>query len=160
MKVRLNSYSGFSDEEFRKLSRAINILESLVCLPEFRTEILAREYRYTKLTPIQIWNKLQEAMEVGTSELDSEIDIDITIYNSGWFGRRTVGYTYGYTLKTWINRKFFLFLSDEKIAGNLLHEWSHNLGFGHPFKSTKDRNLSVPYQMNSIIDKLYKAHYL
>ena len=156
MRINILNTKGFSERELKKLSQATCVLQKIVSSPRFKEEILSREYKYTNLTPLQIWETIEKGIEIGTTEADNEIDIDITIYNSGWFGRRTVGYTYGYTLKTWINRRFFSIFSDESIAGNLLHEWLHNLGFGHPFKSTSDRHLSVPYQMNSIVKKLYK----
>lgn len=38
-------------------------------------------------------------------------------------------------------------------ASNAVHEWSHVLGYGHPFKRTSWRGRTVPYSINNAFEK-------
>lgn len=94
--------------------------------------------------------------EVLLPEKDFEIDVDLTIYKSSWFSRGIMGYTFPSVMKTWMNRRFLSSdsagLSD--VAGNIVHEWCHNLGFNHSHKSLEQRKYSVPYAVGNIIKEL------
>ena len=56
--------------------------------------------------------------------------------------------------RVWTNDKFFTTNSLGKVAGNIVHEWTHKLGFEHDFNSTARRNYSVPYAVGNIIQEL------
>ena len=89
--------------------------------------------------------------ETLSPEEDEEIDIDITLYYSN---NSTVGYTYPNTNRIWVNDKFFAVNSLGKVAANVLHEWTHKIGFDHDFKRTTRRNFSIPYGVGTIIEKM------
>lgn len=62
-------------------------------------------------------------------ESDGDLDLHLTMYHN-W--GRAIGYTYPSTWFTWINRKFFKRFDKFQIAGNIFHEYLHNLGLKHP----------------------------
>lgn len=75
---------------------------------------------------------------------DGDLDVYVTFYYS-W--RSVVGYTTPRTWFTWINRKFFNKFDDADIAGNIAHEYLHNLGFDHP---NADRD-SLVYKFGNLV---------
>ena len=83
-------------------------------------------------------------------EADQDIDVYLTIYYSF---KSTVGYTYPSTWWTWINRKFFSSFDESEVAGNVVHEYMHNLGYDH--NTAKDHN-SVPYATGYLVRDLIK----
>jgi hypothetical protein len=150
-------YEYFSAREVLKLNDSIEVLNKLLNSPEFKERVLSSKFTYTNETPLQIYNTLMAGDEIinGKRTVANGIwEIDIRIYTSSWFQRSVVGYTYSYTLTTWINRRFFSWFTDYEAASNIAHEHCHKLGYGHPFKRTKDRIFSVPYQIGTIIDEM------
>lgn len=75
---------------------------------------------------------------------DGDLDLHLTMYYSF---RNVVGYTYPSTWFTWINRKFFAKFKSGDIAGNIFHEYMHNMGMDHPNVDKK----SVVYQVGYIV---------
>jgi hypothetical protein len=43
-----------------------------------------------------------------------------------------------------------------EVAGNVFHEWTHKLGFGHDSRYSVSRNSSVPYALGYIMEELGK----
>lgn len=158
LKVKINNFTDFSEREKAKLFKATEFLEVIVNSSEFKEKFINHTYNGKKtfvqnegLSNEQIFEKIMAGAEVLLPEVDNEIDVDITIYNAGFTGRNVVGFTYPNVVKTWINRKFFSFYSDEEVAANIFHEWLHKLGFGHDYNRTARRNFSVPYAGGNIV---------
>lgn len=91
---------------------------------------------------------------------DGDIDVDATLFYKRWSS--AIGYTYPSTFKTWLNTKFWT--GSEKdivsmIAGNIAHEYMHNLGFGHAYDWNSSREFTVPYAIGTIINQIVKGEF-
>lgn len=75
---------------------------------------------------------------------DHAIDIDVTLYNKPW--SRVIGYSNG-TGRTWVNKKYLDIMTPNELAGHILHEYLHNVGFTH----YKEHLTSVPYQLGKLL---------
>ena len=82
-------------------------------------------------------------------EKDEDIDIRVTYYYKRWSS--AIGYTYPTTYATWINGKYFNQFAPSSIAGNIGHEYCHNLGFSHSFSNNPTRRYTVPYAVGYIV---------
>lgn len=91
------------------------------------------------------------AGETGVGEIHHDV-IDIAFCT--W--RSAIGFTSPGT--EWITtyRCKYNRLSDASLAGHLVHEWLHKLGFGHDFRRTPTRPYSVPYAIGSIVEELLR----
>ncbi len=99
----------------------------------------------------EIYNSIMEGAETLFPEVDEEMDLDITLY---YRNNSTVGYTYPDTTRIWVNSKFFNTYSLGQVAANVVHEWTHKLGYDHSRGSTPQRPFSVPYGVGTIIKEL------
>ena len=59
--------------------------------------------------------------------------------------------------KKWmyVNTKFYDCRSNKKVGSNIVHEYTHTLGFRHDRRRTKRRPHSVSYLMNRIFEECY-----
>jgi hypothetical protein len=68
-----------------------------------------------------------------------------------------IGYTNQNTLTIFINRVIYQKTEVYKIAMNLVHEWTHKMGYDHDFKATARRPASVPYAVGYMVRDMGKA---
>lgn len=147
---------GFTLKESEKLERCRINLE-LICNSElFRQEFLKADFSgetsdWKNKTNQEIFEHFMSGEETLQPGKDCEANIDLTIFNPKPF-QNVIGYTYPDTMRQWINRKSFNFLSDSQVQGNIVHEWGHKLGFDHDYKVTKRRPFSICYQLNKIVE--------
>lgn len=141
-----------------KMLEAIERLKVVVNSTEFRQRV--EDYVYNGryqfvdnlgLTNEQIYFRIMDGAETLNNIVDNKMDIDITLYYSN---NGTVGYTYPNTTRTWVNDKFLNANTLGQVAANVVHEWTHKIGFGHDFNSTASRPYSVPYGVGSIVREL------
>jgi len=153
LKVKINNATNFTAVELVKLKTAAAILEKVVNSVEFKDRILSRQpfANNEGLTNQQIYDLIQTGKEILSPEEDHEIDVDITMY---WKWGSVIGYTYPNTLKTWINRRFYKQFDAVGIAGNIMHEYLHKMGFDHDFYNTAKRPNSVPYAVGYLVEEL------
>ncbi len=149
---------GFDEEQTEKMQDALERLNYAVNSLDFETMVKAHTYNEEEtyvdnlgLTNSEIFEVIMEAAEELQPEVDHEIDLVVNLYYSN---NSTVGYTYVNVNEIWINQKFFDLNSQAQIAGNILHEWTHKLGFEHDYYSTTSRNYSVPYGVGTIIEEI------
>lgn len=149
----------FTPKESTRLEEARGICETICNSELFKEKFLAADFhgetsQWKHNTNEQIFDHFMAGAEVLQPEIDSEADIDLTIFNpKPWSS--VVGYTYSNTARQWINRKFFWSLKLYQVAGNIVHEWGHKLGFGHDYKRTARRPFSICYQLNRIIKECF-----
>lgn len=156
--------TNFTASQEEKMREALKRLKIVVNSEQFRERVLAHTYNGSNqfvnnngLSNEEIYIRIMEGAETlsrdgdGGNVVDSEMDIDIKLYYSS---RSTVGYTYPNVLQIWVNRKYFIPNSLGAVAANVIHEWTHKLGFGHDSKRTSRRPYSVPYGVGTIMKDL------
>lgn len=148
----------FNTEQYARMMDALNQLRIVINSKQFKERILNHQYQNKKtfvdnneLSNLEIYETIMLGAETLNPVPNQEIDINITLY---YANNSTVGYTYPDTDKIWVNNKFFASYSLSKIAANIVHEWTHKLGFTHDFRRTQRRNFSVPYGVGTIVQEL------
>ncbi len=150
----------FDPKDSQKVDLAIEIIKKVIRTKEFKNRVLNFTYNGQKsfvenngLTNEQVYQKLLEGSEVLDPGSDHEMDLELELYYSR---RSTVGYTYENTIKIWINTKYFDVYTPAEVAGNIFHEWTHKLGFGHASRYSASRASSVPYALGYLVEELGK----
>lgn len=164
MRVVFNDTKGFKPKELEKLESARKLLEEVLSHEAYGPAVLNADFHgetsaWKNQTNREILNHIRSGKEVLLPVVDNEVDISVTIFNPNFRTRNVVGYTYRNVVMQWINRRMFSFYSVEKIAGNLMHEWLHKMGFDHDFRATARRPYSVCYQHNHIVKEIAKRIY-
>jgi len=167
LKVDLHGVKNFTEEEEKKFLNAMKLLEITLNSEEFKEEVLSYSYyKYVKVgwfkkkkvlvegfksnngkTNQQIYDTIMSGKDKFNKEEDEDIDIFITMF---YKNNSSLGYTYKNTFKTWINRKFYSNFKESNIVGNVSHESTHNMGFGHDSRSNSTRKHTVPYAIGYI----------
>lgn len=102
-----------------------------------------------------IYDLIMSGWDQFHQDADGDMDVDTTIFFKRW--SNAYGYTYPGTHKTWINSKFWVGTDEQiiaRIAGNVVHEYMHNLGFGHDYNWNPIRDFTVPYGVGNIVYNL------
>lgn len=118
---------------------------------ELITKTVTRQKLYSLI--MSGWDKFNQVE-------DGDIDLDATIFYNRWSS--AIGYTYKNTFKTWLNTKFWTGSEQDivaMIAGNIMHEYMHNLGFSHAFEWNSTREFTVPYAIGRIVNRIVKGSY-
>lgn len=148
----------FAPEKEQKMQDALERIRLVINSKEFKQRVLDHEYNGVKtfydnggMNNEEVYNAIMAGNEVLVPGDDEEMDLNVTLYfkNNG-----TVGYTYPNKNQIWVNDKFFANFTLGKVAANVVHEWTHKLGFEHDFNRTTQRNFSVPYGVGTIIQEL------
>jgi hypothetical protein len=143
-----------------KVRKAISLIKTVIASQEFKDRVINFTYGGTKkyvdnggLSNEQIYQKLVDGSEDLRPGIDHQMDLDLELYYSS---RSTVGYTYPSGLRIWMNTKFFDKYTPSEVAGNVFHEWTHKLGFGHASSYSVSRDSSVPYAIGYLMKELGK----
>jgi hypothetical protein len=151
VKFEIHELKDFSNLEKEKFHKAMSKCEVILNSEKFKNELLNLKLEQTEgKTNLQIYDEIMLGADKLNKEADQDVDVYLTIYYSF---KSTVGYTYPSTWRTWINRKFFSKFDEGEIAGNVMHEYMHKLGYGH--RTAKDHN-SVPYAVGYLVRDLIK----
>ena len=152
--------NGTSSQE-AKIQSAEEIIKKIVASDKFRDAVLNFTYNGKKsfvdnggYSNAQIYQKLLDGAETLQPAKNNAMDIEVEIYTNNWTS--TVGYTTPSTKRIFVNTKFFNTYNAGEVAHNLVHEWTHKLGFDHASNWSTSRDYSVPYGIGSIILKLAK----
>lgn len=148
---------GFTGESLDKMEDAMAVLEKIVNSQEFKDRVInftnsagERSFRSNNnLTNEQIYDKFMEGRETLQQNTPGEMNFYLKLYNKPW--SKVIGWTSGDINTIHINYKFFKNFRLADVAGNLAHEWTHKLGFGH--KSAKEHD-SAPYGIGYIVREL------
>jgi len=148
----------FSETQTEKMNQAVARIKIVINSVDFKDRVLAHTFNGERkfhnndgMTNEEIYEHIMIGAETLLPEEDREIDVDVTMY---YKNNSTVGYTYANTKRTWVNSKFFNKYTYAEVAKNVVHEWTHKLGFGHASNRTSSRPYSVPYAVGSIIEDL------
>lgn len=150
-----------TETEGKKLSKVFQEFYVIINSDLFRQKILDIKYKHGECS---MWNKatneeIYKHIMRGNVESEHQIDLLLEFYYS-W--RNVVGYTYPNSEKIYLNRKYFGSTDDRakyhhrKMAGsNLIHEYSHKIGFDHDFRNTARRKYSLSYLLNDIYEECW-----
>lgn len=145
---------GFTSAEKKKFEKSLELAQSCINFPLFRTRVVNSRFTEANgLSSGEIYESFMSGRNKFYKDFDRDIEVYITMYNAP--KKRTIGYTYPSTIKTWINRKYFRKFTYAQVAGNVIHEYCHNLGFSHH----KKKSSSVPYRMGYIVRDLINELY-
>lgn len=172
----------FSDEYKYLITESCQILIEVVNSAEFQENVLNYEwhhkrrgrkigFNHTNASREEVLSKLLSGNDKFSDEFvddhneidDGDIDIWIFPY---YAKKKIVGSTNPSTYRTWLNLNYWNrriisnkvnpILTKIEIAENILHEYCHNLGFGHrgnkPHKYYNRH--SVPYALGDIFNKI------
>jgi hypothetical protein len=151
----------FNTAQENKVKDAVEIMRKVIGSQQFKDAILNHTYQGKKtfvdnggFTNAQIYQKILDGAEiVGDRSKNGEMDAELELY---YTFTNTVGYTRSNTTRIWMNTKYFNVYTPYNVAGNLMHEWTHKLGFSHAVNYSSSRDYSVPYAVGSIMEKLGK----
>lgn len=141
--------------QVEKMKAAVALANKILVSEEFKKAVIEQTYEYYKCTGMLWWKKCNTVLEEGfTSTKLTTQQVYSKIVNS--FGisfswncvdarnRNVIGYTYAdveqINTYKWVVDSYEVY----ELAGHLIHEWLHVLGFSH--SSAKDHN-SVPYAL-------------
>ena len=170
LKLEIHGLINFDKDVREKFLKLRHAIRKTVNSEEFKNKCIRYTYTNTTYTGRWWWRKansttvygmkkpngkrqeqIHELFMSGRDQFNTVADKDIDLYVTLYYSRKNViGYTYPNTFKTWINKKFFLHRLNSKsgkagIIGNIIHEYMHNVGFGHSFKNNSTRQHTVPY---------------
>lgn len=151
--VRAMDVKGFDAQSNEKLEKAFEVLEKVVNTEEFKNRVLnfvnskgQNEFASNKgLTNAQIYTQFMEGRETLQQNTPGEMNFYLSLYYKRY--SKVIGWTNGDINTININWKFFKGFKPSDVAGNLAHEWTHKLGFGHKSAAEHD---SVPYAVGYI----------
>ncbi len=156
-------YSNFSENQEAKVEKAISLIKKVIGSEEFKERVLNYKFKGKKrffdsegFSNAQIYQKILDGAEImGNTQKNNTMDVELELYHAA---TKTIGYTYPNVTKIWMNKKYFNRYTPVQVAGNLMHEWMHKIGFGHATKWSEERDHSVPYAIGYIMEELTKQH--
>jgi hypothetical protein len=152
-------FIGMTSSTEDKILDAMALVKRVFTSVEFKNKVLNHRYLGRKafqasngLTNTQIYHKILAGAERLYPIKNYKMDLEVELYTD--HKSNTVGFTRTLSKRIWMNTKFFNRFTAAKVAGNLVHEWVHKLGFSHDVKNTRRRKYSVPYAIGEITRQL------
>lgn len=150
--IEVHGIRNATDIERAKFTFAVDVLIDELNDKDFWYDV-AMNYNSWKYLNGVTFFEFKEKFLSGKDNFNTEIDHDLDIYINFYYSfRSVVGYTTPRTWWTWINRKFFNRFDYSDIAGNIVHEYLHNMGFDHPGADKQ----SLVYQLGFLVKKRIK----
>lgn len=149
--------TNYTAKQKTNLKAAAKIIEAVMNSREYKELVLSHTNKKGAklfdsnrgLSNQQIYDKLFKGAESLIPAVDYEMDLTVTMYYS-WYSK-VVGWTNGKIMTVHTNSKYHNKYTACSIASNLIHEWTHKMGFDHVSASS---SYSVPYAHNSILRSL------
>lgn len=163
LRVVINQADNFSSNGLDLLERSRTVLEKVVNSEEFKQRVIHFTYQGQETfvqnngyTNLQIYNQIIAGAEQTPTptEANGIMDLFVSLYTSSYFGRNVIGYTDPTVHTIFMNSYFFNYADPTGVAGNMMHEWMHKLGYDHDFHATAQRPSSVPYAVGYIAEEL------
>ena len=153
LSVKAMDVKGFDADSTVKLEKAFAALEKVVNSEEFKNKVInfvntqgKNEFASNKgLSNQQIYTLFMEGRETLQQNTPGEMNFYLNLYYKRY--SKVIGWTNGDINTININWKFFKGFKPSDVAGNLAHEWTHKLGFGHKSAAEHD---SAPYAIGYI----------
>ena len=147
--LEVHNLEGFTEAEKQKYLKSAEAAVFVLNTQNFKDWCLSYKFTSTTLTNPEIYAKIMSGDDIHSPK-DNDFDIHAILYYSS---KNVVGYTYYNTMKTWINKKFFMIWGIDGVAGNIVHEGMHKLSFNHA--SATDHS-SVPYSVGYFVRDFIK----
>ena len=126
----------------------------LIQAEDIANQIVRSEcFEHFMLTWGLIWTEGKTASEVVADLRQANKVVPVHYY---YARNSTVGYTYPDVDDVYFNRRFHVFYTPCERANNATHEYSHKLGYDHPFRKTADRGRTVPYSISHAFETCCK----
>jgi hypothetical protein len=109
----------------------------------FKTEVLAFQF-------LKGWTLNRNNQQILDSLVGADVKIETEMYTT-W--HKVLGYTLPDAMKEWLNSRYMTSWNVCDLASLLAHETSHKVGYDHTFNYTTGRENSIPYGLNTIMDK-------
>lgn len=164
--AELKNFTKTADKE--KVNSALDLLRDVLNSQEFRDRVINHQWNGKRqfanndgMTNEEVLNVILEARETLLPNTPGIVNVTLALYTPKWWQvsqRNVVGYTNPDTLQINMNTKFFRNFNSWDVTGNIAHEWTHKLGFGHDFNRTAQRPYSVPYAVGDIAAELAQKH--
>lgn len=160
LKVVIRQASGFNTEQLAKLNEAAFRLEQVLNSEEFKQRILHHTYKGQETfvdnrgyTNLQIYKTMMAGAEEWPKQTEANqiMDFSAQIYYSS---KNVIGYTNQNTSTVYMNSRYFNTFTPDDVAENMVHEWTHKLGYDHSFYYNDARPHSVPYAVGQIVSEL------
>lgn len=162
--MNVHTAKNFTDQQYDKLMQAQQLVELIINSAAFKSRVLNFTYQGSKqfvqnngMSNEQIYETLMSGAEMYPVQTaaDHFMDYDLVLYKPKWYqSKKVLGYTNQNTRVIHINKLFFNKADINEIAMNLVHEWTHKMGFGHDYKKTARRPYTVPYGVGYIVRDL------
>jgi hypothetical protein len=150
--------TNYLDYQKEKLKKAEIVIGKIINSEEFKERVLSFKYNgkisfvdNDNLSNSQTYEKLFAGAEALQPAINYQMDLSVTMYKDS---STTIGYTYPNVLKVYTNKKYHDKYGPCEVAGNLVHEWTHKMGFGHASKYSTSRDYSVPYGVGYLVLEL------
>lgn len=142
-----------------KVFKALELIRHVLTTEEFRNRIYNYQSRGRKsfgnnngLSNHEVYWKILAGAERLNPTKNNTMDMEVHLYTD--YDSTVIGYTWPRTYKIWMNSKYFNRRSPAQIAGTLVHEWLHKIGFGHDYHVTRHRKYSVPYAVGNLVEEI------
>lgn len=186
LKITIHNIKDYSGKELEKLNKCVEVLTKVINSNEFKNRVLSFSHYQTtctgrlwwkkcnqrliegfrfedadgflidKLTNQQVLDIIMSGKESLSSDVDHEIDLNIIVTTD--IDEGVLGYTYPDTMKQWVAKWYFNSSSIPELCNNIMHEWTHKLGFDHAFNNHSLRRSTVPYAIGDIVEELAELY--
>ncbi len=161
VRFELSAMNQFTESQKEKLREAAAVAERVINSDEFRDKVINFTYNgekhfvSTDLSNEQVYDTLLAAKETYTGNTDSVAQLCLNIYTPPFYKKwSVVGYTTPGQPDIYMNSYYFNSFDATEVAGNMVHEWTHKLGFDHDYNRTARRPYSVPYAIGAMVGEL------
>ena len=158
LQVKVLETSNYSAKQQVRLDHIVQLMKQALNSEALRDYVYNHVYRGKRqfsdnlgLTNEQIYDRMREATEKLFENEKYVAEFRSELY---YTRRNTVGYTTA-GWPSWImtNTKFFTPWPDTDVAGHIVHEWTHLIGFSHYQSFTG----SVPYDVGDEAARIARA---
>jgi hypothetical protein len=166
----------FTNEQKEIISTAIDYITKAVNHNDFKEKIISFKDNEANVAFLmnedmsneRIYSYIMSGSDKFDPTKDYDLDIEILPFKSEDIkndGGSTLGYVRGNKKPIYLNTDFMLSNAPVIIAGVIIHEYMHNLDFGHdsgigPFKKRIDNyEYTVPYAIGFIITDIINVLY-
>ena len=152
-------FTEYQKESWDKFDEATFLLKQVIQTNEFKKEILSHKFQGRRrfhfnsgMSNLKIYQKILDGAESLNKIKNNTLDAEIDFFRK--YDSNVIGFTKKNTNKIWVNEKYLNKFTPAELAGHLMHEWLHKLGFGHEVEKTSNRKYSVPYSIGRIVKKM------